>query len=202
MAPTGYRYHVFISYARRSAGARLFERIYPEFLDCLSDKLGVDDVKDSVFFDNHSAANGATVENRICGGLRESAVMLSLWSPRYFERRWCRREFQSFLLREEQVGLRTDSSSRPALIYPVKIDKVTPPPEAKDTYCRRDLTRFRELVRHPDTVMPAELWNEIDDIASDIADWFRAAPNHAPWPIAPLPPDEPPGQNPVRFEDP
>lgn len=187
---SGYQFDVFISYTRGGQTEDFIKRLLRDRLArALNDRLTHDCPGGRVFFDLHSTASGGEAEDRICGGLRRSAVMLALLNERYGGRPWCLREARSFLLREQAIGWTGTDPQAPALLVPVVVGELNPdslPPDLRGLLRKHDWSRH--IQENDERPKPTRaLLTAVDALAADPARGVRAAPPPQDWPIAPLP---------------
>ncbi len=122
--------------------------------------------------------------------LQKSRLLVAVWTPPFFQSRWCQAEWASMLLREEVME---SARIRPArgLVYPVVYsDGQHFDERAKATQWKRDLRDFGypypsfkdspAYLRFHDAVR--DMAEEIDTHLAEIPDWS------ADWPVAELPP--------------
>jgi hypothetical protein len=129
-----YEYDLFVSYRRegptRNLSTPWLKEVVRRIEHYLSMELG--DREPRIFFDEESVELGDHWPRALSDALLHSKCLLPIWTPPYFRSRWCMVEWQSFLAREQAVGLETRKKCR--LILPVAAqDGIHYPPDARDT---------------------------------------------------------------------
>jgi hypothetical protein len=191
--PDGYQYDVFLSYSN-SPDVRdwVLNHFYPNFRPALRQALG--GRNERVFIDREEIRTGQHWPQRLKQALRESACLVPVWSPVYFQSDWCWAEWKSFCKREEVLGLNLETET---LVIPaVHNDKEWFPAEAQEV----NWEDFSEMnYRTPafrDTPQYVDFEQKIQDFAQSVATVVRRCPPFDPnWPIvdepAPPPPEAP-----------
>src|SRR5262245_48735271 len=112
----GYRYDVFISYARRGNVPDWVQNHFKPMLErCLDDELG----RAEVFLDA-TMESGTRWLPELRDALLCSRVLVPVLSAQYFLSSWCIAELQSFLLRE------TGREVNQTLVMPVRFADCEP----------------------------------------------------------------------------
>jgi hypothetical protein len=96
----------FVSYARADAEYPPFLEDLTKFVDDLSARVAVQLARprDGVaFFDGSSIQAGTVWTSELAVALSTSQVGVALYTPNYFTRRWCGKEFQAFLDRRRPL---------------------------------------------------------------------------------------------------
>lgn len=109
----------FLSYARRDRDKYL-DRFFADLRREVAFKEGLDKESDEAGFrDTQSINTGQDWSSRLADALREAWACVSLYTPRYFSRKYCGKEFQVFLDRSsvtyDEDGAAEDSRG----IFPV-----------------------------------------------------------------------------------
>ena len=116
----------FISYARGDIEHRAFRNTFDSFVDDLKQRISNKVphlATDDVAFVDDDIQTGEVWSERLSTAISQCKVGVALFSPRYFSRRWCGREFQVLLQRRPP-------GSGPSGIVPVRWEKlVGEPPE-------------------------------------------------------------------------
>ncbi|MCK6504089.1 TIR domain-containing protein [Myxococcota bacterium] len=193
-----YEYDIFLSYPRAGAiGDWVRDLFHPELVkrypDCCTPRFG------PVFFDQEME-RGGSLPDRLAHGLRSSAVIVTVWSPRYFASDWCTAEWQSMRARERLFGRPVGQG--PAIVYPVVYgDGDDFPLEARETLQQRCFRRFAHLAKDaPGDVALTELRGEVVKLCEDLARWVAAAPDwQANLPVEPPSTTHQPWRNPSRL---
>lgn len=172
----GYEFDIFLSYPRSgSIGAWVRDLFHPmlreRYPDCCTPRYG------GVFFDDEME-RGGNLPERLAYAIQRSAVVVTVWSPRYFESDWCTAEWRSMCRRERLLC--GPAGSGPALVYPVVYgDGDDFPDDARDTLQRRSFKEFAHLGKDaPGDVALNAMRREIVTLCEDLARWVAAAP---PW---------------------
>jgi FxsC-like protein len=71
------------------------------------------------FFDGQSIEPGMDWDGRLLDGLQRSRVLLCLYSPHYFTREFCGKEWGFFRLRQEEYRRARGTDERPPVVVPV-----------------------------------------------------------------------------------
>lgn len=110
-------YSVFLSYSRDDLDDPLrtfFENLRQE----IKRKLGCGAGQEVVFWDQESIRNGHDWNIELLNALQQCRVLVSLYSPSYFKRPVCGKEWRLFYMRREQYG-RNNNCEPPPIIKPV-----------------------------------------------------------------------------------
>jgi hypothetical protein len=120
-----------------------------------------------IFLDDSDIQGGQLWKTKIMGSLPKSKIMLGLWTPRYFESKWCEAEFRHFRARHG-VHLKASSKGSP-LIIPVRLsDGDYFSTAAKEHQIKHDFTRFlREGLRSG-----TALWEEFEEAVIVLAEYL------------------------------
>lgn len=97
-----YQYEAFYSYKRDEESNKWHEKVVSKLRYWLKKELAQSDVK--LFFDVESIQTTDRWEMKIAEGLRRSKCFVGIWSPDYFQSRWCLSEWHTFLARERRLG--------------------------------------------------------------------------------------------------
>ena len=181
---TGYEHDVFISYKQDSnPGAWVHEHFYPTLIGCLSDECAI---APKVFVDKTGIRVGDLWKSQILKSLQTSKIIIPIWSPQYFESRFCIAELRTFLDREQALGMASAGNPQ-GLIYPIVYsDGEHFPSYAK---ARQYVTSFNNqspdfnklncpLKQFKDSLAYIEFFGMVRDIAKDISVMLKDIP---PW---------------------
>ena len=163
-----YQYDAFFSYKRDRESDDWHEVVKNKLEFWLKQELERVDVR--LFFDREDIHAGARWHQRLVEALKRSKCIVCLWSPLYFQSRWCVSEWKTFVQREQLAG-RT-------LVAPASyFDGETFPPDAT-------ATQFLDFSAYAST-MP-RFWEtdsavrfeslRLRPFARDLARLIRAAP--------------------------
>jgi len=184
--PEDYEYDVFFSYRREKLIEDWIVQVVQRLELWLTQELGGRPA--TIFFDRDSVDVGDRWPDKLREALRASRCMVCIWSPSYFQSRWCVSEWRSFLERERSLGLDTHG-----LIAPVKFhDGEYFPPEAASVQWA-DFSLYTATVRaFWDSQRAVEFDPILKGFAQSVAAVVRRAPPFRPdWPAVeaePLPP--------------
>jgi hypothetical protein len=134
MGETTYPPVFFVSYARADAEYEPDREDLSKFVEDLSARVArkLPTPREGVrFFDSSSIETGEVWSQELVDALMKSRVGVALYTPNYFTRRWCGKEFQAFL---DRVQSAQGSSG----IVPVLWMKCTTLPSAVDKFQYKD----------------------------------------------------------------
>ena len=171
-----YQYELFVSYRRSPAvGTWVRTHLLPRLQDRL-DQNAPFPVRVSCDSDLDSGVNWPeALKNRI----RQSGILLAVWSADYFRSSWCMAEWKSFRAREQALGL-FDAGDPQGLVYPIRYaDGDHFHPEARINHCRADFSKYN----YPDesfrlTPKYLEFDDRVTDMAIELVARLQALP---PW---------------------
>lgn len=170
----GYEYHLFLSYSRKgNSSTWLRNHFQPLLTDLL---IGLMDEHPKIFVDDQIESGSAWPES-LANALHRSRCLVSLWTPPYFQSKWCMAEWHSFRKRERELGLGTPENPA-GLVYPIVYsDRDCFPDEAKRTQYR-DLSKFNypELV-FKESKLYLEFHDEVQKIAEELTTLFKRTPD-------------------------
>jgi hypothetical protein len=167
----------FVSYAREDAEYPEYRENLRKFVGDLSAKVAnrlATPLEGVAFMDTDIQA-GERWSDSLGDALMRSRVGLALYTPRYFTRRWCGKEFQIFLKRNRPGRGRTG-------IIPVRWEKRFPDPPECAAQIQHDAGAFppeyasmgmHQLVKLK-SVSPKEYENALDVLADRIVDEANA----------------------------
>jgi TIR domain-containing protein len=133
----------FVSYARADVEYEAFRTEMKTFVDELSARVATKltrPIKDLAFFDSTTIEVGDVWPDELAEGLKTSHVGLALYTPNYFTRPWCGKEFQAFLNRRQ-------AAQKASGIVPVLWTKCTTLPKAVEEYQYEDAAFPPEYVQ-------------------------------------------------------
>lgn len=172
-----YRFEIFISYVRApSMGPWMHNHFRPKLEARLNDYANPP-VK--VFCDVN-IADGVNLTEELKRNIRDSALLVSIWSASYFRSKWCMAEWQSFRQRDAMLGM-FSASNPSSLVYPVLYageDKDFHP-EATGSLLKKD---FSEL-NYPEPVFSQSVdYLKFDRLVTEVAkDLVARLQNLPPW---------------------
>lgn len=119
-------YDFFFSYRRADFGAPMRE-FFTDLGEEVRKLRGQDKNENPAFFDQESIETGDNWDAALLAALRQSRVLVPLYSPAYFKSEYCGKEWQLFQLRREAHALRHGGVEppviRPVVWIPIHKDK-------------------------------------------------------------------------------
>ena len=109
---SGYEYEAFYSYKRDVESDSWHEIVVSKLKFWLKKELSQTDVK--IFFDVESIETADRWDEKIADGLKKSKCFVGLWSPDYFQSRWCLSEWRTFVERERKLEMKMGGLIIPA----------------------------------------------------------------------------------------
>lgn len=174
-----YKYDIFVSYKRHNKT----NAWHLGLLEILEVWLSQELQRDArIFFDSEDIKTGDRWKEKLAEALLHSRCLLCLWSPMYFQSKWCVVEWQAFLEREERCG--------GGLIIPANIHDGTHYPNAAKAIQSRDFSRFASTSpRFWDSHLALEFEQDhLKSFAEELRQAILASPefcNSFPLPEAP-----------------
>ncbi len=186
----------FLSYARGASDAYL-ERFYKDLRQEVAFREGLDnstDNKEVGFRDTDDIAGGTDWPNELADALRSSWACVSVYTPLYFKREYCGKEFQVFLDRANVQYDAEGAAENARCILPIlwasmqDLQRHQLPPavtkrinfRAKKHHQRYEKEGLRHILRRSPKTAYLDI---LDDIVSDLIARFPEHP--APLPQAP-----------------
>jgi hypothetical protein len=96
-----YEYDAFFSYKRDRESDSWHELVKLKLAFWLKQELRKREVK--IFFDTEDIRTGARWQLKIASALHRSKCIICIWSPLYFQSKWCISEWMSFVEREQFI---------------------------------------------------------------------------------------------------
>ena len=178
-----YQYDGFFSYKRDRESDDWHERVKNKLAFWLKQELQKQDVR--LFFDREEIRTGMRWRQKLADALKQSKCIICLWSPLYFQSKWCISEWKTFVVREEQ--------SHRQLVMPASyFDGATFPTAASATQFS-DFSQFASTMPKFWDTEPAVKFEELllRPFARDLAAIIRNAPAYDDgFPIVEAPDDE------------
>jgi TIR domain len=168
-----YQYDVFISYKNHHVTNHWVIKFEERLSYWLTQSMG--GYKPNIFFDKDTIEIGSIWPNKLRNGLKFSKIILCIWTPEYFNSKWCLSEWHSFEERERQFNLNAAYS----LVYPIQFaDGIYYPDAAqrRQPFDVRDFNATMEAFWL--TPKAIELEYKIQDFAEILALGIREAPNY------------------------
>lgn len=169
-----YQYDAFFSYKRDRESDAWHERVKVKLEYWLKQELQRLDVR--IYFDTEEITTGARWQQKLSTALKQSRCLVCLWSPLYFQSKWCVSEWMTFVERETFVERNTQSSTD--LVMPASyFDGDTFPPMAR----ARQTLDFSEFASTMPKFWDTELavkfeYERLRRFAHDLAEMIRKVP--------------------------
>ena len=182
MAQQDYQYDVFFSYRRHSLTLEWTREVHKRLQFWLTQEIG--DRPASLFVDEDCIETGDRWPERLRESLKLSRCMICVWSPSYFQSKWCMSEWMSFREREKRQNMISHG-----LIAPMRFhDGEHFPQDARDVQWI-DVAPYTYTVPAFWTSHRAlELEDRLKELARSVAKIIRSAPPFVPdWPIVEAP---------------
>lgn len=96
-----YQYDVFFSYKRDRESDDWHEKVKNKLEHWLKHELQRQNVR--IFFDTEEITTGMRWRAKLADALKRSRCIACIWSPLYFQSKWCVSEWMTFVRREELV---------------------------------------------------------------------------------------------------
>jgi len=177
----GYEFEVFVSYSRRGSVSKwLMNHFYPKFQDCLADQIAP---TPRVFVDK-TMPRGVHWPAKLQKALGRSKIMIPLFTPLYFESKWCMAEWESMRARERLLGL-ASSDCPQSLVYPILYSDSDNFPEEAKKLSRWD---FKELATPEPVFQESRDWilfhRKVTELAEDLVGLLQQVPEwRSDWPV-------------------
>lgn len=133
-----YQYDVFFSYKRDPESDHWNQTVKDKLEYWLRQEPGIGDVE--IFLDTEEISTGQRWKDTIETALRTSRCAVCMWSPQYFESKWCVSEWLTF----EQRGQALDAD----LVSPARYHDGSHYPEAAKARQAVDFSPFAYTVPH------------------------------------------------------
>jgi len=187
MHAADYEYDAFLSYRRDKLVLEWIIEFEARLKFWLSQELGGRDAR--IFVDRDCIEIGDRWPDSVRAGIRSSKCMIGIWSPRYFQSRWCVSEWHSFLAREQQVELGVHT-----LVAPVRFhDGEYFPSQAANVQCVDFSNYTATIPAFWQSQRAVEFEGPLKAFARSVAAVVRRAPPFRPdWPVVESEPLEPP----------
>jgi|SRR5580658_1115293 hypothetical protein len=175
---TDYEYDVFFSYKKDPLITEWITNVVSRLEFWLTQELGGRPAR--IFIDRDHIEIGDRWPDALRHALKHSRGMVSIWSPSYFQSRWCVSEWKSFLARETMVGVETHG-----LIAPAKFCDGEHFPEEAQQVQLADFSGFSSTIAaFWDGNRAVEFEPSLKAFAASVAAVVRRAPAFQPdWPI-------------------
>ena len=112
-----YEFDVFISYRRHGEWPIWVREL---FMPLLSHWLGEELGREPKVFVDYEIRKGDAWPHELAYALSKSRVLVALWTPTYFNSKWCKSELAHMWTRETQCGFRTKDNPK-GLIFPASL---------------------------------------------------------------------------------
>jgi hypothetical protein len=162
-----YQYDVFFSYKRDRESDGWHGRVKDKLVFWLKHELQTANVR--IFFDTEDIRTGMRWKQKLADALKRSRCIVCVWSPLYFQSKWCVSEWVTFSQREQLFNRE--------LIMPASyFDGETFPPDAT----ARQIIDFSEFAstmpKFWETDAAVKFEDRLKLFAKDLAAMIRAAP--------------------------
>ena len=168
-----YEYDAFFSYKRDRESDVWHETVKKKLEYWLKQELQKADVK--IFFDTEDISTGRRWREKLTSALKGSRCIICLWSPLYFQSKWCVSEWMTFVQRETFVKQNKQIAE---LVMPASyFDGDSFPPDAKARQ-KLDFSEYASTMpKFWDTELAVKFENErLRRFAHDLAELIRKAP--------------------------
>ena len=167
-----YEYDAFFSYKRDPQSDSWHETVKEKLLFWLRMELHRPDVR--IFFDTEDIRTGARWQQKLADSLRRSKCIVCVWSPLYFQSKWCVSEWRTFLEREK-------ACQRELVIPAAYHDGESFPGEATAKQMA-DFSNYTSIMpRFWDTELAVEFENKrLKSFAKDLATLIKNSPTFDP----------------------
>jgi hypothetical protein len=180
-----YRYDVFFSYRRDALTQDWVATVVGRLRFWLRQELADD--RSEIFWDYDGIDVGDQWPDALRVALRRSKCMVGLWSPTYFQSRWCVSEWESFRERERILNLKDHG-----LIAPARYHDGEHFPEAARRVQWADFAPYTSTLKaFWETSHAVEFEDRIKDFAKSVALVVRRAPRFQDWPVVEAEPPKP-----------
>ena len=176
-----YKYDVFLSYNLKYPHGDWVNNIFlPFFKPLLEDALNIHSV--SIFQDTSGILTGQDWENRILDALLHSRIMVSIFTPAYFNSEWCKKEFAIMDYRQRELGYMSLQNSN-GIIVPLKISDGEHFPEIAKELQIADFNNYHRIgPGFPYTPLYIEMQGKLQSWINDVAYAHKNAPDwNAEW---------------------
>ena len=177
-----YQYDAFFSYKRDRESDKWHEVVKNKLEFWLRLELQREDVR--IFFDTEVIGPGKKWRKEIVSALKQSRCIICVWSPLYFQSKWCYSEWMTFVRREEMANR--------GLVMPASFhDGESFPPAAKETQFL-DFSPFANTMpKYWETDDAVQFQPLLQQFAHALADMIRNAPPFDEgFPVVELPDNE------------
>jgi len=178
-----YEYEAFFSYKRDPESDDWHAKVKTKLEFWLKQELKKPNVR--IFFDTEEIRSGMRWRQKLATALKQSRCIVCVWSPLYFQSKWCVSEWKTFLAREEKT--------KKDLVMPASyFDGETFPPQAS----ARQFPKFNDYA----STMPSFWTTALADtfererlrpFAHELAAMITNAPEYnEDFPISEVPDDQ------------
>ncbi|MCC6200365.1 MAG: toll/interleukin-1 receptor domain-containing protein [Moraxellaceae bacterium] len=167
-----YKYDVFFSYKRNPESDAWHQKVMMILQFWLKQELHKPNL--TVFFDQEDIHTGNRWQAKLGGALKTSKVIVCIWSPLYFQSKWCVSEWKTFSVRE-------DSCQRELIMPASFIDGESFPAPAR-ARAFADFSHYTSVLpTFWDTQLAVNFESEyLKKFAKDLASLVRQAPPFDP----------------------
>lgn len=181
-----YNYSAFFSYKRGAGADDWHAQSKTQIENYLKHNIGHHDI--GMFFDGANIPNGSYWGDELCNGLDRSPILVAFFSIAYFNSDHCVAELETFIDREDHLGL-----PRGSLIHAAALQPVRHLPAAARAIQMDVFTDYYSLApAYFDTQQAVDYSNILRDFAARATAKIRIAPAYAAdFPKKPPPPPPP-----------
>jgi len=166
-----YEYDAFFSYKRDPQSDDWHYQVKEKLRFWLRQELNRDRVE--VFFDTEDIRTGEVWRQRLGDALRESRCLVCIWSPLYFQSKWCVSEWRTFAAREQKY--------KANLVLPAKFHDGESFPATAQSKQMADFRSYTSIMaRFWETEKAFEFEAPLRKFARDLAVLIRRAPPYDP----------------------
>lgn len=177
-----YEYDAFFSYKRDRESDEWHKTVKDKLIHWLKQDLNKPDVR--IFFDTEDIRTGMRWKQKLAHALKRSRCIICVWSPLYFQSKWCVSEWKTFVDREQQTNCE--------LVMPASyFDGHSFPAEATAKNFS-DFSRFASTMpKFWQTELAVDFEEQLlKPFAADLAALIRNAPPYDAFPIVEVPDGE------------
>lgn len=186
--PSVSRYDIFISYRSDDFEGALVRGHFKTYLEKVLIRKFAEwpNGAPKIFIAEHTLGNGESWETAVAQALRNSRLMLSMFSVPYFTRPWCVAEYNHFVDRNKALG-RGGPFGLPSVLQPVLLSpREDLPPTARSFQTKHDLSDFVRPSFFKGTRLIKRFEQTVEAIAVDIIAALKSVGEiHGDWDVAP-----------------
>jgi hypothetical protein len=172
-----YQYDAFFSYKRDRESDAWHEKVKAKLEYWLRQELQKLEVR--IFFDTEEIRTGMRWQQKLSSALKQSRCIICLWSPLYFQSKWCVSEWMTFV--EREAFIERDTKSHADLVMPASYFDGETFPATTKAWQSQDFSEFASTMpKFWDTELAVKFENErLRRFAHDLAEIIRKAPPYS-----------------------